>query len=36
MALERPLYVTSEIVFYYASLLSGEPDIDVFVSIELH
>jgi hypothetical protein len=35
MALERPLYVTSQIAFYDASLLSGEPDIDCFVSIEL-
>jgi hypothetical protein len=36
MALERPLYVTLHIVFYDASLLSGEPNIDGFDSIELH
>ncbi len=37
MALERPLYVTSQIAFYdAASRLSGEPDIDGLDSIELH
>ena len=36
MALERPLYVTSQIAFYDATRLSGEPDIDCFDSIELH
>ena len=38
MALEtwRPLYVTLQIAFYDASLLSGEPDIDGFDSIQLH
>jgi hypothetical protein len=33
---ERPFYVTSQIVFYDASQLSGEPEIDGFDSIELH
>ncbi len=36
MARERPFYGTSQIAFYDASRLSGEPDIDGFVSIELH
>jgi hypothetical protein len=36
MALERPLHVTSQIAFYDASRLSGEPDIDGFDSIQLH
>ena len=36
MRLERPRYVTSQIAFYDDSRLSGEPDIDGFVSIELH
>jgi hypothetical protein len=36
MALEMPLYVTSQIAFDDASRLSGEPDIDGFDSIALH
>ncbi len=36
MALERPRYVTLQIAFYDVSLLSGEPNIDGFDSIELH
>ncbi len=35
MALERPLYVTSQIAFYDASRLSGDSDIGGFDSIEL-
>ena len=35
MALQRPLYVTSQIAFYDDSQLSGEPDIDGFLPIEL-
>jgi hypothetical protein len=36
MALERPFYVTSQIAFYDALRLSGEPDVDGYVSSELH
>ena len=36
MRLERPRYVTSQIAFYDDSRLSEQPDIDGFVSIELH
>jgi len=35
MALQRPLYVTSQIAFYDDSQISGEPDIDGFLPIEL-